>query len=155
VQDEDYMRLAFAVAREGIAKGQLPFGAVMVKDGEVIASAHNSIYQDTNIIAHAETNAIATACHHIGSMDLSGCTLYATCEPCPMCFGACVLANISRIVYSARIGDGVVPGFSMLVISNLELKKAGKAEIEITGNCLRAEGVELFKLWRQHSMKTA
>jgi tRNA(Arg) A34 adenosine deaminase TadA len=153
--DEDYMRLAFAVAREGIAKGQLPFGAVIVKDGDVVSSAHNTIYADTNIIAHAETGAIAGACHHTGSIDLSGCTLYATCEPCPMCFGACVLANISRIVFSARMGDGVIPGFSMLVISNNELKKTGKADIEVTGNCLRAEGVELFKLWRQQSMKTA
>jgi tRNA(Arg) A34 adenosine deaminase TadA len=153
--DEDYMRLALAIAREGIEKGQLPFGAVIVKDGDVISSVHNTIFEDTNIIAHAETGAIATACRNTGNLDLSGCTLYATCEPCPMCFGACVLANISRIVYSARMGNGIIPGFSMLVISNQELKKTGKADIEVTGDCLRAEGIELFELWRRRSMKTA
>jgi guanine deaminase len=147
VSDEDYMRLAVARAREGIEKGQLPFGAVIVKDGKVIGSAHNTIHEDTNIIAHAETNAIIDACHRTESIDLSGCTLYSTCEPCPMCFGACVLANISRLVYSARLGDGIIPGFSILTISNDELKKSGNASIEIIGDFLRDESVRLFDLW--------
>jgi tRNA(Arg) A34 adenosine deaminase TadA len=141
--------MAFAKAREGIDDGQLPFGAVIVKDGRVISSAHNTIYEDTNIIAHAETNAIADGCLRTDSIDLSGCTLYATCEPCPMCFAACVLANISRIVYSARLVDGIIPGFSMLEINNDRLKRAGKADIEVTGDCLRSEGIELFEHWRR------
>jgi guanine deaminase len=145
------MRLAFTKAREGIDSGQLPFGAVIVKDSEVISLAHNTIYADTNIIAHAETNAIIDACHKTGSLDLSGCTIYATCEPCPMCFTACVLANISRIVYSARISDGVIPGFSMLDITNRKMKRAGNASIEVTGDVLRLEGVELFQQWRQRA----
>jgi guanine deaminase len=153
MSDENFMRLAFDQAREGIEDGQLPFGAVIVKNGEVISSAHNTIYRDANIIAHAETNAITDACHRTGSIDLSGCILYATCEPCPMCFGACVLANITRLVYSARLGDGVVPGFSMLTITNDELKSAGNTCIEVVGDCLREEGAELFELWRQRSMK--
>ncbi len=146
------MRLAFRQAREGIEKGQLPFGAVIVKNGMVISSAHNTIYEDTSIIAHAETNVIIDACHRTGSIDLSGCTLYATCEPCPMCFGACVLANVSRIVYSARMGDGIIPGFGMLTVTNDELKSAGKADIEIVSDLLREEGVGLFDFWRRRSM---
>jgi guanine deaminase len=143
------MRLAFEEAREGIENCQLPFGAVIVKNGEVISRAHNMIYEDTNIIAHAETIAIKDACHRTGSIDLSGCTIYATCEPCPMCFGACVLANVSRLVYSARMGDVIIPGFSMLTITNCELKTAGDARIEIVGDCLREEGIRLFKLWKR------
>jgi tRNA(Arg) A34 adenosine deaminase TadA len=153
VKDEDFMRLALAKVREGIEKGQLPFGAVIVKNGEVISSAYNTIYEDTNIISHAETNAIVDACHRTSRIDLSGCILYATCEPCPMCFGACVLANIPRLVYSARLSDGIIPGFSMLTITNDELKSAGNARIEVVGDCLREEGIGLFDLWRRRSMK--
>ncbi len=146
------MRLAFNQARKGIENGQLPFGAVIVKNGEVISHAHNTIYEDTSIISHAETNAIIDACHKTGSIDLTGCTLYATCEPCPMCFAACVLANISRLVYSASLGDGIIPGFSMLTITNDELKSVGNARIEVIGDCLREEGVELFELWKQRPL---
>jgi tRNA(Arg) A34 adenosine deaminase TadA len=155
VSDEEFMRLAFAKVREGIEKGQLPFGAVIASGDQVISSAYNTIYEDTSIISHAETNAIADACHRTGRIDLSGCTLYATCEPCPMCFGACVLANISRLVYSARLGDGIIPGFSMLTIANDELKSAGNARIEVVGDCLREEGIRLFELWIRHSMKNS
>ena len=153
MSDEEFMRLAFAKAREGIEKGQLPFGAVIVNGDKVISSAHNTIYEDTSIISHAETNAIVDACQKTGRIDLSGYTLYSTCEPCPMCFGACVLANISRLVYSARLGDGIIPGFSMLTIMNDELKSAGNARIEVVGDCLREEGVGLFEIWRRHFMK--
>jgi guanine deaminase len=155
VSDEEYMRLAFAKAREGIEKGQLPFGAVIVKNSKVIGSAHNTIYEDTSIISHAEMNAIIGACHKIGRIDLSGCTLYATCEPCPMCFGASVLANISRIVYSVRMDNGVIPGFSMLDVTNDELKSAGNARIEVIADCLREEGVELFRRWREQAAARA
>lgn len=146
------MRLAFAKAREGIDNGQLPFGAVVAKDERLISSAHNTVYEDTSIIAHAETNAIFDACVRTGSLDLSGCTMYATCEPCPMCFAACVLANISRIVFSARMGDGTIPGFSMLDITNNELKIAGGAGIEVTGDVLREEGVRLIGVWYERAM---
>jgi len=144
------MRLAFAKAREGIGRGQLPFGAVIVRDDRVISAAHNTIFIDGSIISHAETNAIIDACRRTGSLDLSGCTLYATCEPCPMCFAACVLANVTRIVYSARLGDGIIPGFSTLSISNEELNAAGHAGIEIERDFMRDEGVRLFRAWSSH-----
>jgi tRNA(Arg) A34 adenosine deaminase TadA len=148
VSDEEYIRLAFSKAREGLSQGQLPFGAAIVRDNRVISVAHNTIYEDTSIISHAETNAIIQACHRTGSFDLSGCTMYASCEPCPMCFGACVLANISRVVFGARLGDGVIPGFSMLEITNSELKRAGNADIVVEGDVLREEGISLFREWR-------
>lgn len=150
--DEEYIRLAIAKAREGIGQGQLPFGAAIVRDGKVIAVTHNAIYKDSSIISHAETNAIIEACRKTGSLDLAGCTMYASCEPCPMCFSACVLANISRIVFSVRMGDGVIPGFSMLEITNPELKIAGEADIEITADVLREEGLDLFKTWRERTL---
>jgi guanine deaminase len=147
VTDEYFMRLALAKGREGVDNGQLPFGAVIVKDGEVVSSAHNTIIEDGSILSHAETNAIVNACHKLGMPDLSGCTLYATCEPCPMCFSAAVLAKVSRIVYSARLGDVIIPGFSMLPVRDDELKAAGHVSIELTGDCLRADGLALYRIW--------
>ena len=149
--DEDYLRLSFAKAREGVSRGQLPFGAAIVKGDEVISVTHNTIYTDGSIISHAETNAIVDACRELRSLDLSSCTLYATCEPCPMCFGACVLANISRVVFSVRLADGFIPGFNILDITNRELKDLGNAGIEVTGDVLREEGLGLFREWRDHT----
>lgn len=143
------MRLAIARAAEGMEKGQLPFGAVVVREGRVVGSAHNTIFADASIIEHAETNAIREACRRLGRLDLSGCTIYASCEPCPMCFGAAVLANVARVVYSARLDDGFIPGFSMLPITNLELKRAGNASIEVVGEVLRDEGAGVFRAWRE------
>lgn len=145
------MRLAFAKAREGMGHGQLPFGAAIARDGKVIAVTHNTIYEDMSIISHAETNAIIEACHRIGGFDLSGCELYASCEPCPMCFAACALANISRVVFSARMADGIIPGFSMLEITNDEMKSAGNADILVEGDLLREEGISLFREWRERT----
>jgi tRNA(Arg) A34 adenosine deaminase TadA len=147
------MRLALAKGKEGVDNGQLPFGAVIVKDGEVVSSAHNTIIVDGSIISHAETNAIINACHKLGGLDLTGCTLYTSCEPCPMCFTAAVLANVSRIVYSARLGDVVIPGFSMLPVRNDELKAAGHASIELTGDCLRIDGLALYRIWDERQKK--
>ncbi|WP_424359369.1 nucleoside deaminase [Methanocella sp. MCL-LM] len=149
--DEEYIRLAITKAREGISQGQLPFGAAIVRDGKVISVTHNTIYKDASILSHAETNAIIEACRKTGSLDLAGCTMYASCEPCPMCFAACVLANVSRIVFSARLGDGIIPGFSMLVITDSELKSTGHADIEVTGDILREEGIDLFREWRERA----
>ena len=96
--DIKFMRLAIAKAREGIKKGQAPFGACIVKNGKVIACSHNIVWESLDITAHAEINAIRTTCKKLKSVDLSGCTIYSTCEPCPMCFSACHWGRISRIV---------------------------------------------------------
>jgi len=80
-QDEKFMRLAIARAREGVDKGQSPFGACIVKNGEVIACEHNLVLQSTDITAHAEIHAIRMACRKLNSIDLSGSMIYSTCEP--------------------------------------------------------------------------
>jgi guanine deaminase len=97
--DEKFMRLAIASAREGIANGQEHFGACIAKDGMVVSVAHNTIIQNTDVTAHAEMNAIREACKKLKTVDLSGCEIYATFKPCPMCQSACEKAHISRIYY--------------------------------------------------------
>ena len=147
MSDKDFMRLAIEQARRGIQNGQTPFGACIVKNGEVIVCTHNVVWQTTDITAHAEVHAIREACKKLQTIDLSGCTIYSTCEPCPMCFSACHWARISRIVFGARIEDAKASGFNELFISNETMKKLGQSPIEIVGDFMREENVEIFKEW--------
>lgn len=96
------MRIALQEAECAAKEGEIPVGAVVVRNGELIAKAHNLCERDANATAHAETLAIAEACRKIGSWRLSDCTLYVTLEPCMMCAGAAVNARIGRIVYAAK-----------------------------------------------------
>jgi guanine deaminase len=153
-EENKFMRLAGDKARQGVKAGQTPFGACIVKEGKVISCAHNSVWKKGDITAHAEICAIREACRRLKTVDLSGCTVYSTCEPCPMCFSACHWARISRIVYGARISDALKYGFNELAISSGKMKRYGRSGVEITGNLLRRENLELFRLWlRQEGRK--
>lgn len=99
--DEQWMRAALDAAREAALAGEVPVGAVVVRDGEAIATAANRTLRDQDATAHAETLAIRAACSAIGGWRLAGCTLYVTLEPCAMCAGALVLARIDRVVFGA------------------------------------------------------
>ena len=101
-EDEKWMRLCIAEAEKARACGEIPIGALIVKDGEVIARAHNLCEQSNDATAHAELLSVSEACRKVGSWRLSGCTMYVTLEPCPMCAGAAVNARIGRVVYGAR-----------------------------------------------------
>lgn len=153
VKDQDYvfMRLAIAKAKTGVKKGQTPFGACIVRNNKVIACCHNVVWKNTDISAHAEITAIRSACKKIKRIDLTGATVYSTCEPCPMCFSACHWARITRIVYGAGIKDAKKFGFNELAISNFKLKELGKSKIKITGGFLRDENLELFKFWQKQT----
>ncbi|HVP48633.1 MAG TPA: nucleoside deaminase [Bryobacteraceae bacterium] len=147
------MRLAIAKAREGVASGQTPFGACIERHGRVVSCEHNGVWQTTDITAHAEVQAIREACRKRSSIDLSGCVIYSTCEPCPMCFAACHWARISKIVYGANIQDARRSGFHELEISNARLKELSGSPVEIVSDFLRDEAVALFQLFDQQSNK--
>ena len=100
--DIPFMELALTEAKKAEALGDVPVGAVIVKDGKVIARAHNRREADGNALAHAECLAIEQACRELGGWRLTDCTLYVTLEPCPMCAGAIVNARIDRVVYGAK-----------------------------------------------------
>ena len=87
-KDKHFMREAIRLADESVLRGGGPFGAVIVKDGEIIAGSSNSVTIDQDPTAHAEVNTIREACRKLGTFDLTGCTIYTSCEPCPMCLGA-------------------------------------------------------------------
>ena len=99
--DERWMRAAIEAAREGARGGDVPVGAVVVREGAVVAIAANRTLRDEDATAHAEMLALRAACAALGSWRLGGCTLYVTLEPCAMCAGAIVLARLDRVVFGA------------------------------------------------------
>ena len=151
--DEHFMTLAIDKATQGVEAGQTPFGACLIKNGQVISCEHNTVWQSNDSTAHAEVNAIKKACEKLDAIDLSGCVIYSTCEPCPMCFSACHWAKISTIVYGARIADAKKFGFSELSVSNRRMKELGGSSIEIVADFLRRENLELFELWSEREDK--
>lgn len=154
-QDAIWMRRALEIAREGVANGQSPFGACIVRDGAVVSCVHNVVWRTPDITAHAEVHAIRAACAHLHTIDLSGCTIYSTCEPCPMCFSACHWARIGRIVFGARIEDAAEFGFHELPITTAQMKQMGKSAVELTPDCLREEARALFREWASRPDKAA
>ena len=100
--DERYMREALCEAALAAEAGEVPVGAVMVYNGEIIARTHNTRETEKNALHHAEILAIDAACRHLGGWRLSDCTLYVTLEPCPMCGGAILNARVGRVVYGAK-----------------------------------------------------
>ncbi len=102
VNDEQYMRAALALAAEAAAAGEVPVGAVVVRDGEIIGRGRNRRELARHALAHAELEAIDEACRALGGWRLSGCTLYVTLEPCPMCAGAIINARLDRVVFGTE-----------------------------------------------------
>lgn len=100
-EDEKYMRMALAEAREAYARGEVPVGAVVVTRGRVIGRGHNLTKTLTDVTAHAEMMALTAACNTVGGKYLPDCTIYVTVEPCTMCAGALGWSHIGRIVYGA------------------------------------------------------
>jgi tRNA(Arg) A34 adenosine deaminase TadA len=143
------MSLAIAEAREGIAAGQTPFGAILVRGGQVIAASHNTVWRDRDPTAHAEVNCIRGAARALAAIDLSGCAMYSTCEPCPMCLAALHWAKVDRVVYGATSADAAAAGFSEFHVDARTLAELGGSPIRLEGGLLRQQCAELFTLWRQ------
>ncbi|MBR1838276.1 MAG: nucleoside deaminase [Bacteroidaceae bacterium] len=153
-QDREFMRQAIRLSAESVANGGGPFGAVVVKDGKVIAGRSNSVTLDNDCTAHAEVNAIREACRVLGTFDLSGCDIYTSCEPCPMCLGAIYWAHISRIFYAADRSDAAAVNFDDDFIYQ-ELDKPLSQRSTPLIPILRDEALKTFQAWEAKSDKTA
>jgi guanine deaminase len=122
--EQRYLRLALEEAERGVRDGEGgPFGAVIVHEGEVIASAHNEVLSTKDPTAHAEIRAIRLASSKLGRFHLEGCTLYCTGEPCPMCFGAIHWAHLDRVVYCNTKAEAAAVGFDDAFITEILLGK--------------------------------
>lgn len=143
------MSLAIDAARRGIASGQTPFGAVIVRGGELVATGHNNVWSWTDPSAHAEVVCIRGAAKAMGAIDLVGCEMYTTCEPCPMCAAAIHWANLDAVHFGARIGDAAAAGFRELTVPIEELYSMGGSEVRIGAEVMRAECARLFDEWKR------
>lgn len=107
-----FMQAAIAEAEQGIALGHGgPFGAVIVKDGQIIGAGHNRVVANNDPTCHGEISAIRDACSHLSTFDLSGADIYTTGEPCPMCLGAILWANINKIYFGCTVAENEMIGF--------------------------------------------
>jgi guanine deaminase len=147
------MRLAIRKAKAGIRQGQTPFGACIVKDGKTVSCSHNTVWKSMDITAHAEVNAIRQACKKLKTVDLSGCVIYSTCEPCPMCYSAIHWARIETIVYGCSIEDAKKAGFHELPIHDRKLSQLGRDSIKIKSGLLKEECKKLFTLMKRERGK--
>jgi tRNA(Arg) A34 adenosine deaminase TadA len=146
-RDEQFMDLAVEVARQGIEAGQTPFGAVIVLDGRVVAASYNTVWRDVDPTAHAEINGLRHASGSLKSIDLSGGSIYTTCEPCPMCLAAIHWAKLDRVVFGAAIEDAAAAGFRELRISARKMVELGGLSLQVVSGVRRAECARLFELW--------
>lgn len=147
MDDRRFMAMAIAKARAGLAAGQTPFGACIVRGEQVIACEHNLVWRSTDATAHAEVTAIRIACAREKTVKLPGTTIYSTTEPCPMCFAAIHWAGIERIVYGSSIADAQRAGFSELGIGNREMKRLGGSPIELVEGLMAEAAKALFDEW--------
>jgi tRNA(Arg) A34 adenosine deaminase TadA len=141
MKPEDFMRLALEEAK----KGDAPYGAVIVKDNEVVASAYNTVKQDSDPSAHAEVNVIRRLTAKLKNPSLEGYTIYTTGEPCPMCATACVWTGLSEIVYGASIEDLISVNQSQINISCDEVIAKSFRKIKVTKGVLKEQCLSLFK----------
>ena len=144
--DTSFMKEAIAEARIAFDMGEIPVGAVVVKDNEIIGRGHNTREKDSDISGHAEINALKDASKHLDSWDLSGCTIYVTLEPCAMCAGAILQSRLRTLVYGQE--DPMEGG-----LSKYHLFEHGNASTLVEGGLLREECAALlstfFKNLRQ------
>lgn len=144
------MFLAIDEAMKGIKKGHGgPFGTVIVKDGEIIARGHNKVLLKNDATCHGEMEAIRSASKKLNSFDLSGCELYTTGEPCPMCLGAILWSNISRVYYGCNILDTEDIGFRDKKFYEMDETEKGKFIHELD----REECLKLFQEYKKISDK--
>lgn len=149
-----FMRIAIRLSEQNVSKALGgPFGAVIVKDGKVIAKSANTVTLKNDPTAHAEVSAIRLACRKLKTFDLSGCVIYTSCEPCPMCLSAIYWAQIDSIFYANTKKDAAKIGFNdSFIYDEIALSKE-KRKIA-TRQILKEEAKSAFKLWEHSTMKT-
>jgi tRNA(Arg) A34 adenosine deaminase TadA len=148
---ERFLCQAIDLARENIRKGGRPFGAVVVKDGAVIASSVNEVTTAQDPTAHAELQAIRVASRALGSLRLDGCAIYASGQPCPMCLAAMHVTGISEVTYAYSSEDAEPYGLSRADIYAEMAKPLAQQSIKATYLPVRPDGSDLYEMWRQRT----
>ena len=153
IDHEKFMRIAIEFSEKNVTESiGGPFGAAIVKNGELIAASGNRVTSTNDPTAHAEVSAIRLACDKLQTFDLTGCVIYTSCEPCPMCLSAIYWARITHIYYANTKVDADEIGFSDKFIYEEIEKPMHERAIPIV-QLLRDEAQQAFKLWDQSAMK--
>lgn len=152
MKKEDFMKLAITLSIENVKNGGGPFGAVIVKDDQVIATGVNRVTSNHDPTAHAEVSAIRSACALLRTFDLSGCDIYTSCEPCPMCLGAIYWAHIDHIYYGNNKNDAAAIGFDdSFIYEEMALDRQDRKK-KMT-ELLHDEALQAFEAWKNKSDK--
>lgn len=150
--NEELMREAIRLSEENVNNGGGPFGAVIARDGEIVATGVNRVTASHDPTAHAEVNAIREACRRLGTFDLSGCEIYSSCEPCPMCLGAIYWAHIGKLYYGNNKTDAKNIGFDdSFIYEELELPRDRRRLP--SEPLLSDEASEAFRMWMEKDDK--
>ena len=152
MEKQEFMRRAIQLSIESVKHGGGPFGAVIVKEGKIIAEAANRVTLDNDPTAHAEVNAIRQAARSLGKFDLSGCDIYTSCEPCPMCLGAIYWAHLDHIYYGCNRRDAADAGFDDEFIYE-ELSLAPAERQKMMEVLLPDESLAAFRMWKEKKDK--
>jgi len=152
MNNEEYILETVRISESNMEDGGGPFGAIIVKDNEIIARAGNTVTSSNDPTAHAEINAIRKASQYLENFDLSGCILYSSCEPCPMCLGAIYWARLDRVYFAAGKEDAKDAGFDDSFIYS-EIKKPFDRRSIQNIQIMRDEAYEVLKKWKQKEDK--
>jgi guanine deaminase len=148
-----FMERAIALALENVRSGGGPFGALIVKDGKILSEAANCVTAENDPTAHAEMAAIRLACKKLGNFNLTGCELYSSCEPCPMCMGAVYWARLGRVYFAGTDADAAKAGFDdSFIYQELERPHLHRKIPMI--QLMHEESLAAFRAWEQKPDKT-
>lgn len=151
-EHKKFMRMAIQLSERNVLQSLgTPFGAVVVKDGKLVAKSANKVYTTNDPTAHAEVSVIRLACKKLNTFDLSGCVIYTSCEPCPMCLGAIYWAKIEMIYYANTKADAAAADFDDQFIYNELDKPMDERKLPIK-QLLRNEAQQAFKFWQKSTM---
>ena len=153
--NQDFLREAIRLSLEKMEAGEGgPFGAVIVRKGEIVSRGWNRVTSTDDPTAHAEIVAIRDACSRLGTFSLAGCEIYSSCEPCPMCFAAIYWSRLERIYYAATCEDATAAGFDDAPFYRQLALPPGSRSIQMVQD-LRQEACEAFAAWRQKPNRVA
>lgn len=149
-REQHFMQLAIDLSREGMRKGSGgPFGCLVVKGNDIIGRGHNRVTEMMDPTAHAEIVAIRDACRQLGHFQLTGCEIFTSCEPCPMCLGAIYWARPLRVYFANTCADAADAGFDDSFIYNEVMVSAEHRSIKMTP-LGRPEALKVFEEWKQN-----
>ena len=151
--DTAWLARAVELAVTSVAEGGGPFGALIVKDGQLLSTGQNRVTRDNDPTAHAEVQALRSAGRALNNFSLTGCTLFASCEPCPMCAGAALWARVDRVVYAADREDAAAAGFDDSELYRVLAQDRSTWPVQVTRLGLDTAGTP-FDAWREQVDRT-